>query len=69
MAQAAPSAPSACHVSLAVAVITIGVVSVTLSLIGLDLGDRPGTKTGEGGELPGGLVLIVVGIAVASGIL
>jgi putative Mn2+ efflux pump MntP len=60
MAQAAPSAPSACHVSLAMAAIAIGVVSVTLSLIGLDLGDRPGTKTGERGELPCGLVLIAV---------
>ena len=57
------------HVNLAVAAITIGVVSVTLSLIGLDLGDRLGTKTGERGELLGGLVLIAVGIAVASGIL
>ena len=57
------------HVNLAVAAITIGVVSVTLSLIGLDLGDRLGTKTGERGELLGGLILIVVGIAVASGVL
>jgi manganese efflux pump family protein len=40
-----------------------------LSLIGLELGDRIGTKTGERGELPGGLVLIAVGIVVASGIL
>jgi putative Mn2+ efflux pump MntP len=57
------------HVSLAVAAITIGAVSVTLSLIGLELGDRLGTKTGERGEPLGGLVLIAVGIAVASGIL
>ncbi len=57
------------HVNIAVAAITVGVVSVTLSLIGLDLGDRLGTKTGERGELLGGLVLIAVGIAVASGIL
>jgi manganese efflux pump family protein len=57
------------HVNLAIAAITIGVVSVTLSLIGLDLGDRLGTKTGERGELLGGLVLIAVGIALASGIL
>ena len=57
------------HVNLAVAAITIGVVSVTLSLIGLDLGDRLGTKTGERGELLGGLVLIAVGVAVAGGIL
>jgi hypothetical protein len=31
--------------------------------------DRTGTKTGEQGELRGGLVLIAVGTAVASGIL
>jgi len=46
----------------------IGAVSVTLSLIGLELGDRLGTKTGERGGLLGGLVLIAVGIAIASGI-
>ena len=57
------------HVNLAVAAITIGAVSVTLSLIGLELGDRLGTTTGERGELLGGLVLISVGIAVASGVL
>ena len=38
--------------------ITIATVSVTLSLIGLELGDRIGTKTGERGELLGALVLI-----------
>jgi putative Mn2+ efflux pump MntP len=57
------------HVNIAVAAITLGAVSVTLSLIGLELGDRLDTKTGERGELLGGLVLIAVGIAVASGIL
>jgi hypothetical protein len=38
-------------------------------LIGLERGNRIGTKTGERGELLGGLVLTVVGIAVATGIL
>jgi manganese efflux pump family protein len=57
------------HTGLAVAAITIGVVSVTMSLLGLELGDRLGTRTGERGELLGGLVLIAVGVAVASGIL
>ena len=57
------------HVSLPVAAITIGAVSVTLSLIGLELGDRLGTRTGERGELLGGLVLIAVGVAVAGGVL
>jgi len=57
------------HVNLAIAAVIIGAVSVSLSLIGLELGNRIGTKTGERGELLGGLVLIAVGIAVATGIL
>jgi putative Mn2+ efflux pump MntP len=40
-----------------------------LSLIGLELGNRIGAKTGERSELLGGLVLIAVGIAGATGIL
>jgi len=57
------------HVNVAAAAVVIGAVSVILSLAGLELGDRLGTKTGERGELIGGLVLIAVGIAIASGIL
>jgi putative Mn2+ efflux pump MntP len=57
------------HVNFAVAAIIIGLVSVTLSLAGLELGDRLGTKLGERGELLGGLVLIAVGIAITVGIL
>jgi putative Mn2+ efflux pump MntP len=57
------------HVGLVAAAVIIGVVSVTMSLLGLELGDRLGTRTGERGELLGGLVLIAVGVAVASGIL
>lgn len=56
------------HVSLALAAIVIGAVSVCMSLIGLELGNRIGTRTGARGELLGGLVLIGVGVAVASGI-
>lgn len=56
------------HVSLALAAIVIGAVSVSMSLIGLELGNRIGARTGERGELAGGLVLIGVGVAVASGI-
>jgi putative Mn2+ efflux pump MntP len=52
-----------------VAAVIIGAVSVTLSLVGLELGRRIGTKTGDRGELLGGLVLIGVGIAVATGVL
>jgi putative Mn2+ efflux pump MntP len=57
------------HVSLAVAAITIGAVSVALSLIGLELGARIGAKAGNRGELLGGLVLIAVGAAIAAGLI
>ena len=57
------------HVDLAVAAVIIGAVSITMSLAGLELGSRLGAKTGERGEFLGGLVLIGVGLAVASGIL
>jgi putative Mn2+ efflux pump MntP len=57
------------NVSLAVAVATIGAVSVTMSLIGLELGHRLGKRTGDRGEVLGGLVLIGVGIAIATGTL
>jgi putative Mn2+ efflux pump MntP len=40
-----------------------------LSLAGLELGDRLGPKTGERGELIGGLVLIAVRMTIANGIL
>jgi len=59
------------HVGVVVAAVTMGVVSVIMSLLGLELGDRLGARTGEWGELLGGLVLIAVGVtlAVAGGIL
>jgi manganese efflux pump family protein len=57
------------HVNIAAAAVIIGAVSVGLSLVGLELGGRIGRRAGEWGELPGGLMLIAVGIAVASGIL
>jgi putative Mn2+ efflux pump MntP len=56
------------RVSIRAAAIIIGTVSLTMSLIGLELGHRLGTKTGERGKLLGGLVLAAVGIAVASGV-
>jgi manganese efflux pump family protein len=56
------------HVSVALAAIVIGAISVSMSLIGLELGHRIGSRTGARGELVGGLVLIGVGIAVASGV-
>ena len=56
------------HVSVALAAIVIGAVSVSMSLIGLELGNRIGVRAGERGELLGGLVLIGVGVAVAAGV-
>jgi manganese efflux pump family protein len=57
------------HVSLVVAAVVIGAVSITMSLLGLELGSRLGARTGERGELVGGLVLIGVGVAIATGVL
>jgi putative Mn2+ efflux pump MntP len=57
------------HVSLVLAAVVIGAVSVTLSLIGLELGSRLGARIGERGEVIGGLVLIGVGAAIAAGAL
>jgi manganese efflux pump family protein len=57
------------NTSIAVGALTIGVVSVALSLIGLELGARIGKWIGERGEQLAGLVLISVGIAIASGAL
>jgi putative Mn2+ efflux pump MntP len=56
------------HVSVALAAVVIGVVSVAMSLTGLELGHRIGARAGDRGELIGGLVLIGVGIAVAAGL-
>ncbi|SEK44623.1 Putative manganese efflux pump [Streptacidiphilus jiangxiensis] len=47
----------------------IGLVSVALSLLGLELGNRLGTKTGERGELLGGLVLVAVDTCVLADVL
>ena len=55
--------------SIAAGAITIGAVSVVLSLLGLELGARIGNAVGERGEQLAGLVLISVGIAIAAGAL
>jgi len=57
------------HASIAVAAVVIGLTSVVLSLLGLELGGRIGTRVGSRGELIGGLVLIGVGVAIAAGAL
>ena len=57
------------RVSLPVAAVVIGAVSVALSLLGLELGARIGARLGRRGEILGGLVLIGVGAAIAAGLI
>jgi manganese efflux pump family protein len=57
------------RVPFALAVVVIGAVSVALSLAGLELGARIGSKIGQGGEIVGGVILVGVGAAIAAGIL
>jgi putative Mn2+ efflux pump MntP len=59
----------ASHTNLAVAALTIGTVSVALSLLGLEIGSRLGGRLGDRSELVGGIVLIAVGVAVGTGLL
>jgi putative Mn2+ efflux pump MntP len=57
------------HTPILLGALVIGVVSVGLSLIGLELGARIGNKAGERGEQLAGLMLISVGVAIATGAL
>lgn len=57
------------HISMAGAAIVIGAVSVLMSLAGLELGGRVGAAAGRRGEQIGGAILVVVGVALAAGLL
>jgi putative Mn2+ efflux pump MntP len=57
------------QVALLTAAVLIGAVSVTMALIGLELGRLLGAKIGERGEALGGIMLVGVGIAIATGLL
>ncbi|HEX6350891.1 MAG TPA: manganese efflux pump [Candidatus Dormibacteraeota bacterium] len=57
------------RVSVVLAALTMGVVSVGMSLVGLELGSRLGERMEGRAEEAGGAVLILVGLALASGIL
>jgi putative Mn2+ efflux pump MntP len=56
-------------VNIFLAALVIGVVSVALTLLGLELGQRIGSRLGRWSEVFGGGVLIAVGLAVATGVL
>lgn len=55
--------------SVLVGALVIGMVSVALSLAGLELGARIGRWAGRRGEQLGGLILVGVGAAIAAGII
>lgn len=57
------------HVDVVIAAVTIAVVSVALSLLGLEIGGRVGTRLGQRSELVGGAVLVVIGVAIGLGLL
>jgi putative Mn2+ efflux pump MntP len=55
--------------NIVLAAATMGVISVALSLVGLELGSRLGSRIEEWSEELGGAVLILVGIALAVGLI
>jgi manganese efflux pump family protein len=57
------------QINIVLAAATMGVISVALSLLGLELGSRLGTRVEAWSEELGGAVLILVGLAIAIGIL
>ena len=57
------------QISIVLAAATMGVISVALSLLGLELGSRLGSRVEAWSEELGGAVLILVGLAIAVGLL
>ena len=66
---AAGFALGAYQVGIAAAAVVFGVVSVAMSLAGLELGARIGAAAGERSELIACVLLIVVGAVIAAGVL
>lgn len=57
------------HVSIVLAALLIGSISVAMAMAGLELGDRVGAKVGAYSEELGGAVLVMIGLALGIGIL
>ncbi|HEX9098574.1 MAG TPA: manganese efflux pump [Candidatus Dormibacteraeota bacterium] len=57
------------QINIVLAAATMGVISVALSLLGLELGSRLGSRVEAWSEELGGAVLILVGLAIAIGLL
>ena len=57
------------QMNLITGALVFGVVSIGMSLAGLELGAKLGNWAGDGGELIGGVVLVGVGVAIGTGVL
>jgi len=57
------------HIPIVLAAVTMAVVSVGLSLLGLELGSRLGSRVGEYSEMAGGAGLVLVGVALRVGLI
>jgi putative Mn2+ efflux pump MntP len=57
------------QVNLVTGALVFGLVSITMSLAGLEFGARLGGWVGESGEMIGGIVLVGVGLAIGFGVL
>lgn len=56
------------HVNVVLAALVIGGFSVALTLLGLELGERLGERLGRRSELVSGLLLVAIGIVIATGV-
>ena len=57
------------HQSLPLMAVILGTISISLALLGIELGNRLGAKVEEYSEIISGLVIIVVGLAIGFKIL
>jgi manganese efflux pump family protein len=57
------------HIDIVLAALTFGVVSIGMTLVGLELGHRVGKRVEAWSEEIGGGVLILVGVAIGAGVL
>lgn len=57
------------HVNLVLAGVLIGTISVAMSLLGLQLGQRLGGRVEQWSDELGGIVLVLVGVALAAGLI
>lgn len=57
------------QVNLVTGALVFGLVSIAMSLVGLEFGARLGAWAGDSGEMIGGIVLVGVGLAIGLGVL